>query len=59
MCFLLNNVKINLLFGLTLPSPMVRVQKSEVKVLSFGEDLGEAYVKINLLYYNCCFRALF
>jgi len=30
-------------FRLTLPSPKERVlKKSEVKVLSFGEDLGEA-----------------
>jgi len=30
-------------FSLTLPSPKERVvKKSEVKVLSFGEDLGEA-----------------
>jgi hypothetical protein len=27
---------------LTLPSPLERVQKSVSKVLSFGEDLGEA-----------------
>jgi len=33
----------NLLQSLTLPSPKERVlKKSEVKVLSFGEDLGEA-----------------
>jgi hypothetical protein len=33
---------------LTLPSPKERVlKKSEVKVLSFGEDLGEAKRKLN------------
>jgi hypothetical protein len=37
-----------MLVSLTLPSPKERVlTKSEVKVLSFGEDLGEAKRRIS------------
>jgi hypothetical protein len=32
------------ILSLTLPSPKERVQKSKVKVLSFGEDLGEVCI---------------
>jgi len=35
-------VENSLLFNLTLPSPKERVLKANLKILSFGEDLGEA-----------------